>query len=319
MDVAQLAAFLPIAWAGVPRALYFHENQLTYPEEGRANEALPTDTSWGFRNVMSCLAARSLAFNSRYHLNAFAAAAATLLERLPRPNPREELARRLKRARVLFPGVERESLPLGAGPPPKAPLQVLFNHRWEHDKDPAAFLAAVRAALDAGAELELTLLGERFGQLPPGVAEHLEALEPHLRHVGFAADREAYARRLGTCDVAVSTARHEFYGIALLEAVTAGCTPLAPERLAYPEVLAALGPEALYRDAHDLSERLVQASRQREVLRRSSWRRRQRDAVADHTTERAARDLDDWLAEVAGAAGAGGPEEKRPPAPAPAR
>ena len=34
----------------------------------------------------------------------------------------------------------------------------------------------------------------------------------------------------------VSTALHEFYGIAVIEAVRAGCRPLLPNRLSYPEL-----------------------------------------------------------------------------------
>ena len=44
-------------------------------------------------------------------------------------------------------------------------------------------------------------------------------------------------RPLRQADVFVSTARHEFFGIATAEAIAGGCFPLLPDRLAYPELV----------------------------------------------------------------------------------
>jgi len=54
--------------------------------------------------------------------------------------------------------------------------------------------------------------------------------------------------------VVLSTARHDFQGLAIQEACFAGCTPLAPNRLVYPEYL----PENLLYQRHESDEATAQ-------------------------------------------------------------
>ena len=292
LDLPALRGFLPSAWSEVPAVLYFHENQLTYPLRPGATED-DRDHSHGLRNVLSALAARCVAFNSRYHLDAFAVAADDLLARLPRPNPRSELRIALQRAVVVHPGIDLEELPIGQGAEASAPLRVAFNHRWEHDKDPAAFLRAVRDALRLGARMELVLLGETFEQTPDEAVELLEELAPIVHHRGYAASRAEYARRLGECDLVVSTARHDFFGMSVVEGLAAGCMPLLPARLAYPEVLAPeLHEAALYTREADLVARLRDWSDRPEALREPAHRDSMRAAAGRHDAARTAAELD---------------------------
>ena len=53
--------------------------------------------------------------------------------------------------------------------------------------------------------------------------------------------------------MAVSTSNHEFFGVSMVESAFAGCFPLVPDRLVYPEIFPI--SECLYKsDAHLLAK-----------------------------------------------------------------
>ncbi|MBN1661738.1 MAG: DUF3524 domain-containing protein [Anaerolineae bacterium] len=272
-DMLNLPAFLALAGerlATVPIALYFHENQLTYPLQPGEKR----DLHYGFIHLISALRADAVYFNSDYHLHAFFDELPRLLKHFPDfPELWTVDAIRAK-ASVLPLGLSLA--PLDDHRPAQAqagrPLLV-WNHRWEYDKAPEVFFAAVRALAAEGLDFGLILLGESFCNRPDEFLSIREALPERIVHFGYAPDRATYARLLWQGDVVVSTAIHEFFGSAVVEACYCGCFPILPNRLAYPELIPAQHADAcLYDDYDGFVERLRQAILHPDRVRAGSLR-----------------------------------------------
>ncbi|MCA1788381.1 MAG: DUF3524 domain-containing protein [Thioalkalivibrio sp.] len=81
------------------------------------------------------------------------------------------------------------------------------------------------------------LLRRMPDRVPAGIVDRLAARAEVLPVI--VADgklsREQYETVLGRAGIAVSTALHEFQGLAMLEAASAGVRPLVPDDLSYPE------------------------------------------------------------------------------------
>ena len=86
----------------------------------------------------------------------------------------------------------------------------------------------------------------------------------------------------------VSAAAHEFFGIAVVEAMAAGCVPVLPTRQSYPELVGEWADAALYPDGglrtrlHDVLTDLngwrARVAGLEEAIRRFDWR----TVVADY-------------------------------------
>ena len=255
LSVADLRALLPRSLQDVPIVCYFHENQLTYP----IPDAQDRDFQYGFTNLTSALTADAVWFNSDYHRREFLAAAESLLRKMPDCLPSRAIERVEEKAEVLHPGIDSpvETLKSTHGDPPV----ILWNQRWEFDKNPDALFASLIELRGRGARgggFRLIVCGERFRTVPPVFAEAREKLAEEIEHWGFAADRTEYHALLSRADVVVSTAIHEFFGLSVMEAVAAGARPLLPRRLSYPELFdPARWPEVFYESDEELADRLA--------------------------------------------------------------
>jgi glycosyltransferase involved in cell wall biosynthesis len=209
-----------------------HENQLTYPLPDGAQR----DMDAALTNWTSMAAADRVVFNSEFHRSAWFADLPQMLRTMPEPRHGELVDEVLERSTVAPVGVELGWLDSIQAMDPGPPL-IVWNHRWEHDKRPDVMAAAIRRLLDK-VDFRLAVLGEA----PTGVPHELEGLPGLLgeRLIQFGyAERPHYERILGSADVVLSTADHEFFGVAVVEAVAAGALPVLPNRLSYPELVPA--------------------------------------------------------------------------------
>ena len=77
-------------------------------------------------------------------------------------------------------------------------------------------------------------------------------------HLGFLPSAADYRDVVAGSDVVISTARHEFFGVSVVEAIFLGCLPVLPNDLSYPEIVPPhLHPLFLYRDDPPLPEFLA--------------------------------------------------------------
>jgi glycosyltransferase involved in cell wall biosynthesis len=177
-------------------------------------------------------------FNSHFHLGVWSRDIGALLNRFPDYKHTDLLPTVASKYEVLPVGVDLRRLDGVAAAVTRAPL-ILWNQRWDFDKGPDEFAAAM-IELAATHDFEVALAGEQIMELEPFTRLQVE-LGQRIVHVGHAGD-EDYVRLLASAAVVVSTATQEFFGIAVTEAVYAGAFPVLPNSLVYPERL----PEHLH-------------------------------------------------------------------------
>lgn len=260
VPLAELVGLVP-ALARVPRVLYFHENQLTFPRRGP--DPGQRDHHFGFTQLVSALAATRCVFNSAHNRDGFLGAGRQLLRRMPDAVPRGWIEQIEERSEVLGVPVVLPDEPIASEPAVDEPERrrgpiILWNHRWEHDKGPEAFFGALRELVEREVPFRVAVCGHRFSRAPAVFEDARAWLGERVVHWGTCETGEEYWALLRRAHLAVSTAEHEFFGISMIEATHAGALPLVPDRLAYPEIFEV---EHRYRDDAELVERLEAACR----------------------------------------------------------
>lgn len=237
MDLGQFRAALPARLRSIPVVLYFHENQLTFPDHPE-RPPKEWDRHYAFMNLSSALLADAVWFNSDYHRRVFLEAVPGFVKGLPSPRPVHPVGRILTKSEVVPIGIRQDAFDaaldendaFGGGDP-----VVVWNHRWEYDKGPEAFHEVLLQARAQGCRFRLAMMGQSFGAVPDAFGKIESAFSGDIVQWGPVQSRAEYIRKLASCDVALVTAHHDFFGISVLESAAVGLDVVAPNALAYPE------------------------------------------------------------------------------------
>jgi len=246
-DMLNLAEFLGLVDESIrrlPKIVYFHENQLTYPVQVESER----DYQYCMTNITTAAAADAVWFNSAFHRDEFLEAIETFLKRMPDYQPVEVIEQIRKKTSIHPPGIasarqngDRYVLPSRqVVPVPALPVRILWAARWEHDKNPEDFFAAMKILKEKELDFRLNVIGEQFRDQPEVFDWAKEYFADHIDRWGYQSNRAEYEAALAESDIVVSTANHEFFGIGMLEAISAGCFPLLPNRLSYPTIIESL-------------------------------------------------------------------------------
>ena len=231
LNLCEILALLPEGMRELPVVTFFHENQLTYPLQGDERR----DIHFALSHVHSIKASRKSWFNSAFHREQFLGALPSALKKVPDLDIALLLEELHSSTTVQHLGTDLESA--HARRFPGGDPVILWPHRWEFDKNPELMIDTVLSLWDEGHRFRLRILGPESEAGKPGLERISQRLGDHLDVPGFIRDRSAYVASISDCDIVLSTARHEFFGLATLEAMRRGVLPVVPGDLAYPELL----------------------------------------------------------------------------------
>ncbi|NVJ61997.1 MAG: DUF3524 domain-containing protein [Gammaproteobacteria bacterium] len=235
VDITALRGFRPHL-AKVPLIVYFHENQFAYPVSENQIDQVQSQ----LLSIYNAACGDRIVFNSEFNRKTFIDGASRLLKKLPDGVPNGLSKSIQSKTQVLPVPLRYEHIPPLALEKQK-PLNLLWNHRWEYDKQPE-LLFLVLKKLKNQIPFNIAIVGQQFRQSPAVFDQIKSELSEHITAWGYQ-EAEDYQRLLNQSNVVLSTALHDFQGLAIQDAMSYGCIPICPNRVAYPEYI---HPELLY-------------------------------------------------------------------------
>lgn len=242
-SMVNLPAFVALTnprFAHIPKVVYMHENQITQPIPPGEQR----DMTFCYINYLSVLAADQVIFNSQFQKDDFINALPAFLNRYADGGYLYTIERILKKSRIMYPGIDLKRFDaMPDNRQSNSRMKIVWNQRWQFDRDPALFFRTLNRLDDIDLDFELILAGDSKHDKPMEFERAWKRYRDRIIHFGYVDDFETYSKLLHQGDIVVSTSSYEFFCIPIMEAIYAGCHPVVPNKLHYPELI----PEGLHK------------------------------------------------------------------------
>lgn len=277
-DMLDLATFLGLIRHKLKSTtkvkVYFHENQFAYPwQEDSEDIKLNRDMHYGFTNYSTASVADEILFNSAYNRDSFFDGLETALKKMPDYKHTDAIKRLKAKSTVLPIGIPLKKLLVDDSKPYTGDeALLLWNHRWEHDKNPDDFFKALYTLKKEGLKFKLALLGDQYKNCPKSFIQALEDFSDDILMTGLLKGEE-YAAWLRASDIIPVTSNHDFFGISVMEGVYTGAYPILPNRLTYPDLYKIDDhPEFFYNSHEEFVDKLKSAIKNIHTIRKLTYK-----------------------------------------------
>ena len=152
------------------------------------------------------------------------------------------------------------------------PPIILWNHRWEYDKNPDKFFEAMQHLSDEKIDFQLAILGKEFKDEISCFTHARKELKKHIIQFGFTTSFNDHAHWLSKADILPVTSNQDFFGASIMEAVYCNTIPLLPNRLTYPELFNKKKNNKLfYEDMDDFLLKLKELIANEKILHNNNY------------------------------------------------
>ena len=239
--------------------MYFHENQLSYPWSPMDKDLeLKRDLHYYYINYTSSLISDYNYFNSNYHLLSYIEGLKKYLQKMPDFKNIDTIDLIHKKSSILPIGCELDKYE-NDYQENVTPI-ILWNHRWEYDKNPDLFFNTLFELDNNNIDFKLIVVGESYSEYPNIFNIAKNRLGSKIIHFGYCDNYQKYIKYLKLANILPVTSNQDFFGISIVEAVAYGAYPILPNRLSYPELFdKSINPHIFYKNKTEFKDKIMSA------------------------------------------------------------